>query len=278
MADGSGTRARQWLRKLEGSRTRTRPPACSVKAAAATDVGRVRRNNEDTFQYDEASGIYIVCDGMGGMAAGEVASGIAAETALATFARLRSNPATVPSVQDALGIAIADANAEVLAAADEPGRSGMGTTLVAAAVENDHLVVANVGDSRAYLVHDGTVRQVTRDHSYANEVQRIAGIAPEDVPAGDLLRYGSLITRAVGAADRIEPEFFPVPFQLGDMLLLATDGLTRYFEEPAGLLLLLDPDDLQGSCEALIAAANAAGGVDNVTVLLLRCVAGSADL
>ncbi len=275
MAKNSGKHARGWLRRSRPQTGSRRPGGVpgGLRATAISDVGCVRGNNEDTFRCDEAAGLYVVCDGMGGMAAGEIASQVAADTVMREFARSGTEASTEEAVRDRLAKAIAMANREVLLAAREPGRKGMGTTLVAAAVVDkeagQEVLVANVGDSRAYVFRNGVCRQITRDHSYANEVQRVSGLQPEEISPDLLRRFGSLITRAIGAAEEVEPDFFPVQLAPGDVLLLASDGLTRYFEDSADLLPLLDPQDLQGSCRKLIEAAKQAGGVDNITVLLL---------
>jgi len=236
-----------------------------LEVAALSDVGCVRTNNEDTFGYDEAAGIYVVCDGMGGMAAGEVASAIARETVLKVFAAR----AEYTDTEARLEAAIEAANDAVRHAATLHNRQGMGTTLVAAVVTGSRLMVGNVGDSRAYLFHNGVWEQFTLDHSYANELVRQGTVRLEDIHKVDLKGMESVITRAIGAADEVDPDFYTADLDEGDTLLLASDGLTRYAGD-AEFGSLIDTADLGGSCARLIQAAKDAGGADNITCLLLR--------
>lgn len=237
----------------------------NIQVAALSDVGCVRTNNEDNYGYDPAHGIYVVCDGMGGMAAGEVASSIACSTVIHTFV---SQPEDTP-MEMRLALAIHAANDAVVQSAQTADRKGMGTTLVAAAVQGNKLLVGNVGDSRAYMLQNGASMQLTVDHSYVNELVRTGSIKVEDLPHIDLKGFESVITRAIGAAHDVEPDFFAVDLKDGDTVLLASDGLTRYVEA-AQIKELIDTRDLQGSCQRLIDAAKNAGGADNVTCILLR--------
>jgi len=237
----------------------------NISVAALSDVGCVRTNNEDNFGYDQANGLYVVCDGMGGMAAGEVASSIACSTVIQTFA---AQPSDTP-LETRLALSIRAANDAVVRSAQDAERKGMGTTLVSAAVEGNKLLVGNVGDSRAYMLQSGACMQLTVDHSYINELIRMGSVKVEDLPHLDLKGYESVITRAIGAAHDVEPDFFYVDLKDGDAVLLASDGLTRYID--VGILPeLIEPADLEGSCQKLINAAKDAGGADNVTCILLR--------
>ncbi len=242
----------------------------NISVAALSDVGCVRTNNEDNFGYDQGNGIYVVCDGMGGMAAGEVASSIACSTAIQTFT---AQP-TETAVETRLALAIHAANDAVVRSAQDAERKGMGTTLVCAAVQGNKLLVGNVGDSRAYMLQNGACMQLTVDHSYINELVRMGSVKVEDIPHLDLRGYESVITRAIGAAKDVEPDFFHVEMKSGDAVLLASDGLTRYIDV-ALLPELITVSDLGGSCQRLIDAAKDAGGADNVTCILLRYDAGN---
>jgi serine/threonine protein phosphatase PrpC len=236
-----------------------------IHAAALSDAGCVRSNNEDSFAMDPERGLYVVCDGMGGRAAGEVASALACGTLLRAYAAQR---ATQPPAA-ALPAAIAEANAAVWNAADETGQHGMGTTLVAAAIQDDRLVVGNVGDSRAYLLRDGTCTQVTADHSYVNELIRHGTISADAPLSPEVQRLKSMITRAIGTAAHVQPDIYPLDLRPGDMVVLASDGLTRYLDAPA-IAGHIDTADLEASCAGLIDTAKKAGGVDNITTVLLR--------
>jgi len=237
----------------------------NIQVAALSDVGCVRTNNEDNFGYDPVADLYVVCDGMGGMAAGEVASAIACGTVITTFA---SQPTDTP-IQLRLSLAIRAANDAVVHSGQRAEHKGMGTTLVCAAVEGSKILIGNVGDSRCYLFQNGACMQVTIDHSYVNELVRAGTIKIEDIPNLDLDQFASVITRAIGASHDVEPDFFSIDLHHGDAVLLASDGLTRYVEGNS-IAELVNPNDLQGSCQKLIDKAKAAGGADNITCILLR--------
>jgi protein phosphatase len=255
-----------------------------VEIAALSDVGCVRKNNEDAFGYDPALGLFIVCDGVGGTNSGEIASALAVETALDKFAALQAEG---EAIEVRLNEAIVAANLAVREAAVEPQNRGMGTTLVAAAIDlsngdsadakgpsgKQRLLVGNVGDSRGYMIQNGQCLQLTVDHSYLNELIRSGAIKVEDAGKVNLEGMGSVITRAIGAAQSVEADFFSVEAQAGDMVLLASDGLTRYLT-PNDIAQRVLGEDLKVSCERLIAEAKQRGGADNITCLLLRFSAG----
>ena len=240
--------------------------SASIQVAALRDMGCVRTNNEDNFAYNPALDLYVVCDGMGGMAAGEIASFLACNVALETFA---AHPAQSPVV-DRLSAAIRAANSAVReSAAQNSAYRGMGTTLVAAVVDGSKVYIGNVGDSRAYLLHGSQCVQLTVDHSYINELVRSGTVKVEDIDSVDLNGQKSVITRAIGVAPEVDPDFFAVHLDSNDLVLLASDGLTRYVESGA-IREMVDVSDLNHSCRRLIDAARAAGGADNITCLLLR--------
>jgi serine/threonine protein phosphatase PrpC len=145
----------------------------------------------------------------------------------------------------------------------------MGTTMVAAAIAGNHLVIGNVGDSRAYLLKEQGWQQVTTDHSYINELVRLGSIREEDIHAPELQRFGPIITRAIGAAEEIIPDFYHYELEDGDALLLCSDGLTRYLDAPA-FDNEIDLGDLNAACKHLCDLANLQGGIDNITCILLR--------
>jgi protein phosphatase len=235
-----------------------------LHVAALTDIGCVRTNNEDKFAYDEQASLFVVCDGMGGMAAGEVASSIACETLVSTFA----GHSTTKPLELRLALSIRAANEAVFLAGQQYENRGMGTTLVAAAVSDGSLLVGNVGDSRAFLLRDGLCMQLTVDHSYLNEVLRSGRVREEELNSIDRQRFEALITRAVGVAQDVEPDFFSLDLYAGDKIVLASDGLTRYLE-CADIARLAD-DDLEASCQRMVDEAKGMGGIDNVTCLLLH--------
>lgn len=252
--------------------------AVTLDFAAATDVGCRRADNEDSFGYDAEEHLYVVCDGMGGSAAGEVASGMAVRALVEAFAS--SAPETGAGLRPGaaevrLLAAIREANDQVRQAALEtPALHSMGTTLVCACLDGGRIVIGNVGDSRAYLLRDGNCLQITQDHSFVEEQIRAGRMTREMASFSDLQ---SVITRAIGAADSVEPDLFAAPVKNGDRILLATDGLTRYTHPEEIAQIAGKHDDLQAICLALIEHAKQLGGADNITCLLLRVVEKTAD-
>lgn len=251
----------------------TPTPVVSLNFAAATDIGCKRGNNEDSFGYDAELQVYVVCDGMGGSVAGEVASGMAVRSLIETFEAQTLNVAEgspIPPIEERLLHSIREANRAVREAAEvNPELQSMGTTLVCACLDGGRLVIGNVGDSRAYLVRNGVCTQITLDHSLIDEQLRMGMITPEVAAASNLK---SVITRAVGVSDTIEPDLFAVELSLDDMLLLTTDGLTRYAEPEDVARVATAGADLTAICHELIEHAKRGGGVDNITCVMLRAV------
>jgi len=239
-----------------------------IQVAALSDVGCVRKNNEDFFVCDPLNSLYVVCDGMGGLDAGEVASSLACDTVKAIFA----GQADDTPIETRLAVAISAANEGVYRAGRTGHRARMGSTMVVAALAGNKILIGNVGDSRAYILRNRTCRQVTRDHSYINELVRVGTVKVEDIPNLDFKDFASVITRAIGTSETVVPDFFSEDLQDGDTVLLTTDGLTRYLADDR-IAALVDPDDLQGSCQRLVDEAKSAGGIDNITCLLIRYVA-----
>lgn len=237
--------------------------------AAATDIGCVRGNNEDSFGYDAEQHLYVVCDGMGGSAAGEVASGMAVRALIENFEALGASNASLP-IDQKLMHAIHAANRAVRDAAEANTQLyNMGTTLVCASLDSSRLVIGNVGDSRTYLIRGGDCKQVTLDHSLVDEQLRQGLITPEMAAVSNLQ---SVITRAIGAADSVEPDLFAVELQLGDMFLLTSDGLTRYAKTDEIASMTETNAELTAICQRLIEHAKQRGGVDNITCMMLRVV------
>jgi protein phosphatase len=241
------------------------------KAAAKTDVGLVRRSNQDSFGLDEALGLYVVCDGMGGTVGGEVASNLAVQTFLQTAKQELAATKAEHGERDRnclLRAAMAANRAVRMRAAYDTRYRGMGTTLVAARLEGNRLSLVNVGDSRAYLVRDGEARQVTDDHSYVAESVR-RGLMTEAEAERSSMQ--SVITRAIGAEDDVEPDFYEETLEEGDALLLSSDGLTRHVKTEQIGEVLSDPErSAVESCRMLIELAKDGGGSDNITCLVVR--------
>jgi PPM family protein phosphatase len=225
-----------------------------------SDLGRQRQGNEDSY-YVRAP-LFVVADGMGGAQAGEVASELAVKQFEAGL------PDRTPPVE-ALVELIQAANAEIHRQAhDDPDRAGMGTTVTAAYVDGDDVVVAHVGDSRAYLLRDGDLIRLTRDHSLVGELVARGKLTEEQAETHP---QRSVITRALGAYPEVEVDTEVFPARDGDVFLLCSDGLTGMVHEPELKPMLEDRErSLEQTGRALIAAANEAGGRDNITVILFR--------
>ncbi len=246
--------------------------ALALDFAAGTDLGCQRSNNEDSFGYDLLRRIYVVCDGMGGMAAGEVASAIAVRELVQTFDAASAAGPAVP-IEERLLKSIQAANNSVReSAAASDSLQGMGTTLVCACLDGNRILVGNVGDSRAYFWRQGRCFQITRDHSLLAE-QLSQGLITSDMVANSNLQ--SFITRAIGVADVVEPDLFTAEVQEGDRILLASDGLSRYMETDEIGVVLGSERPLQLVCQELITIAKERGGADNITCMVLRVISGS---
>lgn len=230
-----------------------------------TDVGCVRDHNEDSLAVRPP--LFVVADGMGGHAAGEVASEIAVQVI--------SEKAPVAPDAEALGEAVREANAAILRAAHEGrGREGMGTTVTAAMLEGERLVIAQVGDSRAYLLHQGTLQQLTRDHSLVADMIEAGQLTPEEARTHP---NRSVITRALGSAPDTQPDLYEINVETGDRLLICSDGLTTMLHDDEIEAILARCHDPQRAAAQLVNEAIAAGGYDNVTVVVAD-VSGYAEL
>lgn len=223
-------------------------------------------NQDYCFASDTAVGnlpnLYIVCDGMGGHKAGDYASRYTVERIVAS-ARVSkwSDPVRV------LREAIKKANEILVAEAKEDeDKQGMGTTVVAATLVDNKLHIANVGDSRLYVI-GSTIEQVTRDHSYVQEMVRRGEVAPEKARTHE---KKNVITRAVGAADKIEVDFFEVELEEKDTVLMCTDGLTNMVTDEKILQIVMSHADTESICKELIDEANRNGGQDNITALVMK--------
>jgi serine/threonine protein phosphatase PrpC len=247
------------------------------QAAGKTDIGLVRKNNEDNFGFDLRHGIFIVCDGMGGAAAGEVASKIAVDTVLAYFRNDPSHPESpvlgrkfegVSDKAAGLANAIQLANQAILeAAAHNPNRSGMGSTIVAVCLDGKLFSIANVGDSRIYLVRGGSIQQLTSDHSLVMEQVRRGLLTVEEAEKSEMQ---NVIVRALGSEDSVEPDLEDHEFAPGDVLILCSDGMSRYVKEDKMLEVVSNDGSLNQACEELIEAAKSGGSDDNITCVLVR--------
>jgi PPM family protein phosphatase len=230
-------------------------------AAGMTDRGRYRRTNEDFFVLLPEAAAFVVCDGMGGAAAGETASHLAAETAAAALANATTGAA-------ALREAVRLANHAVYERARRDRRlEGMGTTLVVLSLSGNTAWVVHVGDSRCYRWRNGTLERLTQDHSLVEEQIRIGRLTREQARRSPMQ---NVITRAVGTRAEVVPDVQEFQLQSDDVFLIASDGLTRELTDAAiAGILGTEGGDLDATCANLIAAANAAGGRDNITCVLV---------
>jgi len=250
-----------------------------VQAAAKTDVGVVRKNNEDNFGYDVRHGIFAVCDGMGGQAAGEVASKIAVDTVLEYFQHSKQDDKSpvlgrtfegVSERATALANAIQLANLAIQEAASaSTQRTGMGSTIVAVCVEGNLFSVAHVGDSRVYLIRAGSIQQLTSDHSLVMEQVRRGLITLEEAEHS---KMQNLIVRSLGSEESVEPDLADHEFVPEDVLLMCSDGMSRFVPEATMLERIGRAASLEQACEDLIQAAKDGGSDDNITCLLVRGV------
>jgi protein phosphatase len=253
-----------------------------LEHAAQTDVGLVRDLNEDAFIVEPSENMYLVADGMGGQAAGEIASAMACEK-ITDFIVLTSVEAgaTWPTSYDnllshslnRLQEAFRSANRAIYeAASTDPDKQGMGTTGVCALFEDSTMYLAHVGDSRAYLIRNGSMEQLTRDHSWIHD-QVESGLMTEEEAQDH--PYRNIITRALGAGSDVRVDLSEHPLEDNDLMLLCSDGLTAMVSDDQIMNLLKDnAEDLDAAVKAFIDAANASGGKDNITAILIRYSSG----
>lgn len=240
-----------------------------LRMAALSDVGCRRKNNEDSFGYDEATQIYVVSDGMGGSAAGEVASHTCVKETVETFRTMRMLDPTI-TAYDALYHSVLKANAAVYALSrSEPGMSGMGATLVAVCFDERSAAVINVGDSRAYLLRGGECTQITQDHSLAEEQVRLGLMTAEQAAKSPI---ATTITRAMGIGPEVEPDLYGAELGPGDILLLASDGLMRHVSDAEIAALVAAGVEPELGCKLLVEKTKERGAHDNVTCLLVKLI------
>ena len=242
-----------------------------LAAAARTDVGMIRSGNEDNYFADvnPQRGIFIVADGMGGHAAGEVASEMAVQIVARELADVSDLHA--PGVPERVEQALRRANRAIFERTmTEVDKQGMGTTASVLILAGKRYLIAQVGDSRVYLLRDGALRQLTKDHSYVQEQVDAGFLTPEQARYHP---YSNVITRCVGASDDVEPDTYGGELRAGDLFLVASDGLTGMVDDRRLQQLLLARVPPERMVDALIAEANGRGGLDNITAIVVRVVA-----
>lgn len=241
----------------------------------ATDVGKVRQQNEDQFHVDNDIGLYVVCDGMGGHAAGDVASTLAVQSAVAAIARHRQSidaarsgslapAALIPHIE----AAVHEASQTVYqTATSERGKAGMGCTLSLLLAVGSTAIVAHVGDSRVYLWRNGSASQLTQDHTYTAELVRAGVIRPEEAEEHP---FASVLLRSIGTQPAVQVDTLALDVLPGDRFLLCSDGLTRYVHELSWLAAELGKNPLGNIASDLVDHAREAGGSDNITVVIVE--------
>jgi len=250
-----------------------------IESFGITDVGRKRAHNEDSLSISDDIRLFLVADGMGGHNAGEVASSTAVETIMKFVRRcmedkdftwpfgLNSNLSEEANI---LLTAIRIANRNVcLRAAERYEYSGMGTTIVSLYMENETMAhIAHVGDSRAYLIRKGIIKQITADHSWVNEQIQKNILTQKDARNH---RWKNVITRALGNKLHVDIDLNTIDIEIGDLVLLCTDGLSSMIPDPDILQIIQSSEgQLEKACKNLVNTANEKGGLDNITVVLLK--------
>lgn len=239
-----------------------------LAVAARTDVGMVRSGNEDNFfaDADALRGIFVVADGMGGHAAGEVASEMAVQIVSRELAPVRD--VRDQQAPDKVMRSLRTANRAIYERMlSETDKQGMGTTASILLVSHAHYLIGQVGDSRVYLLRDGMLTQVTKDHSYVQEQVDAGFLTPEQARYHP---YSNVITRCVGAGEEVQPDVYAGEMKVGDVFLVASDGLTGMVDDRRLQQLLLARSSPGRIVDALIAEANGRGGLDNITAIVIR--------
>jgi PPM family protein phosphatase len=235
-----------------------------IRAAGESDPGQARPANQDAFGFDLDRGLFVVCDGVGGERAGAVASRMAADCLLDCFPVCRdrnAGAATLHRVIHQIHRKLREAGAA------EPAYAGMSTTIVSAYFDGQRMWIAHVGDSRAYLLRNNSLHRLSDDHSVLS--QRLRNGDHRTNPA-EARRLRGMLTQALGSGDLVVPDVTTLQVSPGDRFLLATDGLTSPLSHPEILSLMVASLSPQHACRQLVAAANAAGGYDNITCIVVE--------
>jgi protein phosphatase len=238
-------------------------------ADGCSDCGRVREHNEDTFRIDSERGLFVVADGMGGHACGEVASALAVETVFKSLLECKDGKAVTCNNQEALQTAIELANHTIYQDAHiHPERNGMGTTLTCMCWDRDRFYLGHVGDSRIYRLRGYELSQLTRDHTWVN-MQVSAGVLSRQEAEHARMRH--VLVKSLGNQPEIEPDIFPVDVEPEDRFLLCSDGLSDLVEHNDLRNILAAKGTLAEIAGRLIEKANALGGRDNITAIVIDC-------
>ena len=251
-----------------------------IRYAAKTDVGMKRNHNEDYFSLIEDEQLFLVADGMGGHASGEVASKMAADVMQEFFVRTKDEEATWPYrmdrhlsyIENRLVVGIKMANQRIFqAACKEVKYKGMGTTIVSGQVVGDKFYIAHVGDSRCYRIRGGSIQQMTRDHSLLEDYKDAKPNMSEDEQKK--FPHKNVITRALGMRETVQVDVLAHDIQDNDVFLLCSDGLSGMVQDDSIAQTVSGAKSLERAVAELVDSANRNGGTDNITTLLLQCLA-----
>lgn len=252
-----------------------------IAARGETDVGQKRDHNEDSFVVDEDLGLFVVADGMGGHAGGGTASRLAVESIQARMWKARAAQpdlfkklATLEEspLREVLRDAVEGACRDIFRAAQgDPALAGMGTTVTAVAMAGPNTFVAHVGDSRCYRIRAGQINQITRDHSLLEDYKEAKPDMTEEEERN--FPHKNVITRALGMRDTVQVDIKPHQIFDGDIYLMCSDGLSGMVEDGSILRIVTQAKSLERAVAELVDTANRAGGTDNITTLVLQCVA-----
>lgn len=234
-----------------------------------SDIGLVRKENQDTYAVKTVGDftVAVVCDGMGGTSGGQLASRIAVDTYLAELEQHLQGGMSAKQITQASDYCIASVNEAIrTASAEHPGYERMGTTLVSAVVREDLALISNIGDSRAYHISSGGIKQITRDHSLVESMVERGDLTPQEARHHP---NRNLITRALGPEPEVHPDTFAVTWKQGDFLLLCSDGLVNTVSDQEILFEVIHSDEPETCLDRLIALSVQRGAPDNVTAILL---------
>ncbi len=238
-----------------------------MKSAWKTDIGKKRENNEDSILVDEEQGIFLLADGMGGHAGGEIASGMAV-TEIHRYIRERLGQVACEDIFRLMAEALAAAHSSIFKKSlSDAGLQGMGTTVDMAVVKDSRVFTCHVGDSRVYLLREEKLRKITSDDNVATWIRKYGHVQPKQIPP----EANHLLTQAVGISEELIPEFHTLELQPGDIMIMCSDGLTEILDdEEIEAVLRQYRNNLDEAAAALVAEANARGGPDNISVVLME--------
>lgn len=241
-------------------------------SGAVSDIGKAREKNQDAFYLskDKTLPLFIVADGMGGHKAGEIASTMALNIIERNFVENLDSLSDEKVIRKLIKESIEEANTKIyLKSLTDEKYEGMGTTITLAYIFKNKILIGHVGDSRAYIIKEDSISQITEDHSYVNELVKMGSITKEEAKTHP---KRNMITRAVGTSSIIKMDLIVKEFQKNDILLLCSDGLFDMVIENEIYKVFREEEDMQKACEALANIANSKGGIDNITIVAIKFI------